>query len=395
MANYLSADEAARRLGVSRSTLYSYVSRGLLRAYAADNPHQRRYSAEAVEQLATGRRRGRRPKEVAKAALDWGMPVLESAITAIEGGRLFYRGRDAIQLARTATLEETAALLWEMPVEAAFPNNVVCLPSSPVPRVELPDRRGIAHRLLAQFAVWGDDDHSAFWQPDDDRLAEGCGALVRVLASLIARDRPDATPIHRHLARAYRLNDTGTELIRRALVLCADHELNASSFTVRVIASTGAGLGAALSGGLAALSGGRHGGMTDRIEALFDAIGDGDPVLYLRRRLDRGEEVPGFGHPLYPGGDPRASAMGIPHLSSQAEAIQNAMAELTGRKPTLDFALVALRRHLGLPSGLAFSLFALGRATGWIAHALEQRMSGKLIRPRSAYIGPSPGTIVP
>lgn len=117
---YLSATEAAWRLGVSRQTLYAYVSRGLLRAHETTDPRQRRYASEAVARLALERGRGRRPGEVAKATLDWGAPVLESAITLIRDGRLFYRGQDAAVLARDATVEEVAELLWRLPAAMAF-----------------------------------------------------------------------------------------------------------------------------------------------------------------------------------------------------------------------------------------------------------------------------------
>src|SRR5580704_4947040 len=120
VSDYLSAAEAANRLGVSRQTLYSYVSRGLLRAHETSDPRQRRYASDAVTRLADDRRRGRRPKEVAKATLDWGLPVLESAITLIQGGRLFYRGIDAVELAKTATVEDVAASLWRLPAATAF-----------------------------------------------------------------------------------------------------------------------------------------------------------------------------------------------------------------------------------------------------------------------------------
>jgi citrate synthase len=109
MADYISAAEAANRLGVSRQTLYAYVSRGLLRAHETNDPRQRRYASEAVARLANERRRGRRPKEVAKATLDWGLPVLESAITMIQDGHLYYRGVDAVTLAKDATVEDVAA----------------------------------------------------------------------------------------------------------------------------------------------------------------------------------------------------------------------------------------------------------------------------------------------
>lgn len=151
---------------------------------------------------------------------------------------------------------------------------------------------------------------------------------------------------------------------------------------------------AAVIGGLAAPTGGRHGGMTARVESFWNGVDQGDAVAILRRRLAAGEVLPGFGHPLYPEGDPRAKALlgrVLPQFA-EARALVEGVEALTGRRPTLDFALVALRRHLRLPQGSAFGLFALGRALGWIAHALEQRSQAQLIRPRAVYSGPAPAT---
>jgi citrate synthase len=384
MAKLLTANEAAKRLGVSRQTLYAYVSRGLIRAYDADNPRERRYLAEAIERLAAERRRGRRPKEVAKAALHWGAPVIESAIATIEGGRLVYRGKDAVALAATASLEETAALLWQAPAALAFPDRAPAFATAAMERS--------AHDLLARFAAATDDEATAIWRPTEALIA-GCGALLRMMAALVVDlPEPSAAAIHVQVAEAFALDARGAELIRAALVLCADHELNASSFAARVVASTGASMRAAVIAGLAALTGPRHGAATARLEAWFDAVGGGDPDVVLRERLAAGEDAPGFGHPLYPNGDPRAAAILalLPDAAGAALAIAKAQERLTGRLPMLDFALVALRRALGLPRGAAFGLFALGRTVGWIAHALEQRERQSVIRPRAAYVGPRP-----
>lgn len=380
MSSYLTAEEAARRLGVSRQTLYAYVSRGLLRAHDGDGSRRSRYAAEAVERLGAERRRGRRPREVAKATLDWGTPVLESAITLIRDGRLFYRGQDAAELARTATVEEVAALLWDMPAAGAVPVKAAG-PEGPLEEV-----------LLTRFTLATEDDPTALWQKDPRRLAEGSGALLRAMLGAVLGRPPGAGPLHRQVARAWKLDTEGAELVRMALILCADHELNASSFTARCVASTGASLRAAVIGGLAALTGSRHGGATARFEALWNGLEPGDPAPQLRRRLAAGDHVPGFGHPLYPEGDIRARVL-LPLILPdfpEARALTEAVERLTGELPSIDFALVALRRALGLPEGAAFGLFALGRTIGWIAHALEQREHGQLIRPRAVYVGPVP-----
>jgi citrate synthase len=396
MADYLSAAEAAGRLGVSRQTLYAYVSRGLLRAHETSDPRQRRYDLSAVERLATERRRGRRPKEVAKGTLDWGLPVLESAITLIDGGRLYYRGVDAVARARQASLEDIAALLWRLPAATAFGAGWPIPPATP-PETMAALTRHYAdtpreEALLPLFAAASSDDATASWQRDPRRLAEGCGALVRTMLACVADAPATGAPVHRQLAAKWRLDPEQTDLARMALVLCADHELNASSFTARCIASTGASLRAAVIGGLAALSGGRHGGTTARIEALWRGLDEGNLAVQLRRRLAAGEELPGFGHPLYPEGDTRATALLEPILPRfpRARDLVNAAEDLAGHAPNIDFALVALRRFLALPEGSAFGLFALGRTVGWIAHAIEQRETGQLIRPRAVYVGAMP-----
>ncbi|APE50390.1 excisionase [Delftia sp. HK171] len=391
MPDYLNSTEATALLGVSRATLYAYVSRGLLHAHAADTPRESRYLREEVEQLARQRGQGRKPREVAQAALNWGLPVLESSITLIEQGRLYYRGEDAVDWARSHTLEETAALLWQYPADAAFAAHAV--EAAPV----LPDLQQrmagqpCENTLLALFTVASDDAATAAWQQSPERLAAGCGALLRLLAACLLGTAPDKTPIHLQCAQAWALDAQGADLVRMALVLCADHELNASGFTARCVASTGASLRAAVVGGLAALTGGRHGGTTARVEALWDELGEAQAPARLRQRLARGETLPGFGHHLYPEGDVRAALLleMLPRQGPAAALAAEVMA-LTGLAPSVDFALVALRRHLQLPAGSAFGLFALGRCAGWLAQALEQRATRQIIRPRAAYTGPRP-----
>jgi citrate synthase len=394
MPSYLTAAEAAARLGVSRQTLYAYVSRGLLRAHEADDPRERRYRRDEVERLAKQRSRGRKPKEVAKATLNWGLPVLESSVTLIQDGRLYYRGIDAVQLASWARVEEVASLLWQCEEEDAFPAEVPALPealrmvrahyASQPPQQALP----------ALFALACGEEGSAIWQANPQRRVAGYGELIRVLAACLLGSEISAAPLHRQCTDAWQLDEDGAELVRMALILCADHELNASSFTARCIASTGASLRAAIIGGLCALSGGRHGAATARFEALLDELGEpDDPEAALLRKLARDEKLPGFGHPLYPDGDVRAAALLEPILSQRPrwQALIAAVEKLTGQRPSIDAALVLLRRHLELPEGAAYGLFALGRAIGWIAHGQEQRADGQIIRPRAAYVGNLPG----
>jgi citrate synthase len=393
-SRFISAEQAAEQLGVSRATLYAYVSRGLLRAHPAEGDSRRHcYARDDVAELAGKRRRGRKPVDIAKSTLDWGMPVLESGITLICDGQLYYRGKRAVELSERASLEEVASLLWDLPDFGRFDISGPVLPDGWSQLKNHYAKVPVIEALLPLFAIVSEDGETGIWQQDETRLAAGAARLLAALFACVTGQDADHHPLHMQLARAWGLDAVGADLVRRALVLCADHELNASSFTARCVASTEASLRMAIIGGLAALSGGLHGGMTERIETAWQAVDSRDMTQYMRRQLAAGAEFPGFGHPLYPAGDVRAKAL-LPLILPEfhvADDIAETMTLLTGKAPGIDFALVAMRRYLGLPEGAAFCVFALGRAVGWIAHALEQRRQGQLIRPRAVYVGRDPG----
>lgn len=374
----IDARTAAARLGVSLNTLYAYVSRGRIRtAGPATDPRQRWYVESDISAWLARKQRQRRPKEAARTALDWGLPVLRTRITRIESQQLQYRGHDAIALAQYATLEQTAAILWEQRALDWPPL------THPLPR--LPARLPPLQRATAALALQSSENQAHTASPEVQYEAG-----MRMMQTLtLALGGAPGLPFHQSLAVGWRKQHLA-ELIRRALVLCADHELNASTFAVRVTASTGASLAACLQAGLAALSGPRHGGMTERVAnllaLLLDAPGAADDPQNLAHQADYLAEL--FGHPLYPDGDPRARDLlnAIPPDPKLAQLIQTAHTH-TGSYPTLDLALVALERYGKLPTGSALKLFALGRSAGWIAHALEQQESGQLIRPRAEFSG--------
>jgi citrate synthase len=197
-------------------------------------------------------------------------------------------------------------------------------------------------------------------------------AILRLMTAASGVD-PGIVPIHQHLASAWKASLQATEAIRRALVLCADHELSSSAFAVRVTASTGASLRNAVIAGLVTLSGPYHGGMTERVRAFLDDPGTVPPS--------------GLRHRLYPGGDPRGRALleNVPLLASDATTLKT-IANVSGGSPSIDVALVMTERAYGLPVGAAFTIFAIGRTAGWLAHAIEQRSQAALIRPRARYV---------
>ena len=304
-ARWLTAEEATTSLGVSRQTLYAYVSRSRIGVTAApDDPRRSLYDAADVRRLAERNRNGRSRRAVAASTISWGEPILVSAITRIEGGRLEYRGQDAIALSATATLEEVAALLWQ----------VESLPRSRSvggwPRAR--GAAGVAEQCIAAMADlamagrWAGRVDSVL--PDAVRILDRMSWAAAGLPGSAAR--PSSLPLHERLASAWGVGPKAADLIRRALVLTADHELNASTYATRIVASTRAPLGACVLAGLAALVGPLHGGMTNEIRHLLaDPAVAADPSGAIADRLARGERIPAFGHPLYPGGDPRAAAL--------------------------------------------------------------------------------------
>lgn len=372
----LTAEDASRMLGVRPASLYAYVSRGRVRAlpHPAD-PRARLYAREDIEALIANKERQARPGAAAATALDWGLPVLSSGLSSIIDGRLAYRGQDATMLAETATLEFIAEMLWENgPV--AFRGRA----SLPTPDTGSPIDRAVL-ALAAELPEAVPGERGA-------RLAERAARLVRIIGSAAAGRWLADVPLHEALAATWQAPAAG-QAIRKALVLVADHELNASTFAVRVAASTGASLTHTLIAGLVTLAGPAHGGATDRVAAIMDEVQRiGDPGLAVSARLQRGDALPGFGHRLYPNGDPRATALlNAIGIGPSDRALIEAVEAATGLKPTIDVALVLLERHFRLPPRSALALFATGRSVGWIAHALEQAESGRLIRPRAVFSG--------
>jgi citrate synthase len=194
-------------------------------------------------------------------------------------------------------------------------------------------------------------------------------------------------------------NPAAASLLRAALVLCADHELNVSAFTARCVASADATPYAVVIAGLAALQGAKHGGYTDQVEAFLSEVATPERAsTVITHRLKRGERVPGFGHQLYPDGDPRAKALFALTMKAcpkdtaieLGKAVATQVQRTIGQQPTIDFALAILASALHLPPGSALALFALGRTIGWIGHAIEQYQLDQLIRPRARYVGPAP-----
>jgi citrate synthase len=398
---YLSSGQAAEELGIRLPTLYAYVSRGIVRSEAVEGKGRaRRYRAEDVRRLKE-RKDGRRdPEGVVEGALHWGMPVLESGITLIGGGGLYYRGRDVVDLAGQKSIEEVAALIWtgdEAMARALFPPEM----SGPSLRIRnvVDSVTGLTPVEVFQvlLPVAAAEDPAAY-DLRPDAVARTGARILRLMTDVVAGE--SIPELAGTLQRGWSPDSPGAaDLLGAALVFCVDHELPVSTFAARCVASSEATPYAVVLAGLAALGGVKHGGEIELVQAFLREVEDaGDARAVISGRLRRGERIPGFGHSLYPEGDPRGA--GLLRLTARAypesvavvlsDTVAGEMLRLMDEHPTLDFALATVARTLALPPGGAVALFALGRTVGWIGHAIEQYRSDSLIRPRARYVGEQP-----
>jgi citrate synthase len=394
-ALYLSAREASAELAISPATLYAYVSRGLIRSEPSPDSRSHRYRAEDVRGLKE--RRVPAPEPRGLRSFDAELPVMDTAIGTITEAGAIYRGVNCIDLAEKDTLEHTATLLWDVTsVDPFAPDNCPSVSDAMRTIAEAAHRAAPIDRSIAVLALAASADPRAFTRAPDGRAMVG-GRIVRLLVATMLNRGTSPEPLHQQIAQAWAPdNKHAPDLIRRALVLLADHELNASTFTVRCAASTGLNLYDSVIAGLAALKGPKHGGAGVLASRLVKTLVDNDVAPVIRERVALGERFAGFGHGVYKRGDPRAislldalSRAGAPRKFTRE--IPERIAEATGEFVNIDYALAVLVHALRMPLGSELALFAMSRSVGWIAHASEQLQHGKLIRPRARYVGPAPG----
>ncbi len=382
-AELVGAREACARLGVKPATLYTYVSRGLIRTVETGG-RARLYVSTDVDRLGARSAARRGHAAVAVGALQFGEAVLDSGITSIRDGRLRYRGRDVVDLLHKGTpFEEVAELLW-----GAAPGE---WPACPEP--EGTSGPSALFRMLQALPTLALTDPLRLGGTAEVEHARA-RRLLRSLAASAARGglgarRTIAEGVARRLGRA-----DGAHLVNAALVACADHELNVSTFAARIAASAGADLYACLGAALYTFTGPKHGTSPDRVEALVAACARDGVATEVRRRISLGEGLPGFGHPLYPHGDPRtppllglAQDLGPPRASATLFELIAFVGAEVGLLPTIDCGVLAVAQALAAPAGTGTLLFGLGRTAGWVAHVLEQRQSPALLRPRARYVG--------
>ena len=397
---WLDARAAAKHLGIGLRTLYAYVSRGHVHSVPAERGRKRLYALDDLDRLKTRRDARAGHGAVAAGALRWGEPVLDSAITAITPAGPVYRGRPALDLATAGiAFENVAELLWS----GYLPAGPLTWPRPAIQFAQLgrlvPAGATPLEVMSLLVPLAGLDDR-ARTDGRPDAIVARARQLVPLLAAALAPNFAPAvvtralgaSSVAAIAARALGADDSDAADIDRALVLLADHELNNSSFTARVVASTDADAYACVGAALASLSGPRHGTASERFARFADEVGDPESARAAVRAVrKKGDVPPGFGHPLYPAGDPRTAPLLAAARDSSQKRARTMLAIVDAArdaKPTVDVGLATLIASLGAPPTAASGLFAVARAAGWIAHVIEQRAAGVLLRPRARYVGP-------
>ncbi len=386
---YLTAEEAAAELGVSVTTLYAYVSRKIIRSQKAPGSRSARYWRADVLRFKSGL-----PTFVPRPGES--DLVRESQITLITEAGPFYRGQSAVALAETESLEAVAAALWQVDESAVFTDAAPPVPDwvkDMAPRLQgLPavDRAMALFPMIERHSVRAYDLSPAGFTRTAADAMRWFGAII------VGSCEPSAAPLHKVIAGASRDGSALEEVVRRLLVLAADHELDPTTYAVRAVANTGVTPYRVILAGFLASAGRRL--AYGRVEALLrlidEVIAAKDPRDVVIRRIRDGEEIPGFGSPFYPHGDPRAHALlvamnrdlaGDPQLARLNAAFE-VVFEVTGQRPSFAMMNLFLSRKLGIPGQDGITL-RLGRIAGWIAHAVEQFQGRDLVRPRTLYTG--------
>ncbi len=387
---YVPIQKAESLLGVKKSSLYSYVSRKKINTIIDPKNHKKRlYSYDDIIKLLE-RKKASGIERIAQNTLMFGEPVLESSITLIEDSILYYRGHSVGALVEKYSFEQVVSLLWTGDfVNTPDFSNLVIEPLH-ILSITLPD----IQKYLLEL-----EKRDFLSMLSNDLTNIGWKILISIVQD-VTQNFGTNNSIAEKLASFFCPGiDHAAVIINTALILIADHELNSSSFTARIVASTGANLFQVIIAGLAALSGYKHGGSINKVELMqMELLQNFAFDKNLQNRLRRGEDIVGFGHNLYEAGDFRAKVLLRQiekYFSSSKEfeiykSLLDKLKSLKKQDPTIDFVLLTLAKVLKTNSEFALFLFAYGRIAGWIGHAIEEYKRNKLIRPRAKYIGPMP-----
>lgn len=360
-----------------------------------------------------------------------GVVAVTSEISSIIDGVLTYRGYNIDDLAEHASFEEVAYLLWNgrLPKKSELDQL----------KKDLEENADLPEVLLEQMKTYSKTAHlmsalrtavSALGMYDEEaddnspeanyRKAIRLTAKIPTIITALKRIREGKDPVapqkglsfaanFLYMLKGTEPNEVEVKALDKALVLHADHELNASTFAARVTTATLSDIYSAVTTAIGTLKGPLHGGANEQVMKMLLEIGSIDRVeSYIDEKIERKEKVMGMGHRVYKNGDPRAKH--LKKMSRQlgeqlgeeelkwyliSEKIEEVMLEKKGLKPNVDFYSATVYKYLGIPSELYTPIFAMSRVTGWTAHIMEQYADNRLIRPRAEYTGPSNQTYVP
>lgn len=358
-----------------------------------------------------------------------GVTATTSAISSIIGSTLTYRGIDINELAEHSTFEEVAYLLWygELPNQDQldrFKQDLISKRQISPETIDFirrfpRDANSMVSLRTAVSALAFADPLAADMSADaNNQKAVALLAQFPVLVAAIHRLRCGEEPVSPdpnlneaanflYMLNGDRPTDSWARIMDIALILHADHELNASTFAARVAASTLSDMHSAIVAAICTLKGPLHGGANEAVMKTLESIGSVDAVpAYLRGALERKDKIMGFGHRVYKEGDPRARW--LKRLSSQladetgdrkwyemSDLMEQEMKADKGLLPNVDFYSASVYTYMGVPRDLFTPIFAVSRASGWIAHVLEQYENNRLIRPRAEYVGPAARGYIP
>lgn len=412
--DYASAAQAMEILKVRAQTLYAYVSRGWIRSIPQKGQKDRLYLRDDIDRVSTRSlaRSGHGP--VAASAMNLGEPIFPTSITEITEQGPRYRGHLAADLVRSgASFETVVELLWTGNAGLPPPVWPVREPSAEFVGLtqtltSLQARDNILEAFALVVLMLGMRGGSVTEQLSQGKTLTAAREIMRTIVACCGfvgaaqkyRPMVKGESIVEGLLHAMVIAPTteNSEALTAILILMADHELSPGTLSARVVASAGGTLHSCIASAMCATSGADVGRMYDRME---DFLGhpQAKAVLVKRARLlhARGLSIPGFDHPLYPKGDPRAA-----QLLEIAQRRQNPSRELraifgfiddirstANLLPRQELAIVVLARAMGLPRQVAAALFVLGRLAGWVAHVQEQRATGTLLRPRAKFVDPA------
>ncbi len=408
--DYLTAAEAMAVLKVRQQTLYAYVSRGLIRSIRQPDQRGKLYLAEDVDRVRARSEARAGHGAVAASAMNWGEPIIPTSVTEITPQGPSYRGRLATRLVQTgASFESVAELLWTGMWHDGPNVWQQTIADEDIRALDAFVGARAGDSLLEAFATTvlqlGLQRGSI-----EDRMRSGqlLTAARQILCTLVGafgwagpKGRYQAlapgTPISVGILDALGVapSDDNRSALEAMLVLFADHELSPGTLAARVAASSGAPLHGCLASAICATSGVQIGRLYDRVEDFFDQARTLDQLLAHAAQASRlGTAQPGFGHPLYPQGDPRARLLlemvkQRPLQSARLEAIYAFVERMEveyGWRPRHELAAATLAIAMQLPRRTLGPLFALSRCAGWVAHVQEQRLSPVMLRPRARFV---------